>query len=614
MKLEFLWFDQYKQLTDFQANLGSPYVYEFNKKNALRVRPDVKYLESYFKDSHHEYAVDASAIVGENGVGKSTVLDFLRDAMLSRLEATEYLLVFRKGTVRKVLTSIPRKKLNIDVNEEISPNVQFVVSNRNLKVPTILLFSNVFDARFVGEHNKDYEKNGSFFNMTTNYLLAKSNDNISFLNSEFEKQIYFIYDYLDNLKLISAINIPENIKINLIREDVDAPLSEYHFLLNLDHPEIYFDINSRLSGFKSEMLQSVLIRYLDDLHNILMQKGIHVPIEYIYTEYSIEEGWKLVDILDLGEYDKENILDQLEVKVYYHIVVGERFSVKRTEALIKELKTAIGSRKDEYKSFIKKIVKIKICEKRTEKEHEHYLKREEEEVEKFVKAHKTLFKNEPIINFTWTELSSGEYGVLSLFGRINAVLKSEEYDSQRSFLLLIDEGDLYFHPQWQKDWLYYFLQFIGEIFKSDVQILLTTHSPFVLSDFPKSNVLFLGKDPEGTNQMKGSTRTLGANILELFSNSFFLKGGLVGKYGKSQINKLTRKLIESSPEMVTYNKESYKKLIDNIGEPLVRNRLLNLYSEKMKLDTHDEISRRIEQLENEIERLKLKGRYDDEND
>jgi predicted ATP-dependent endonuclease of OLD family len=64
--------------------------------------------------------------------------------------------------------------------------------------------------------------------------------------------------------------------------------------------------------------------------------------------------------------------------------------------------------------------------------------------------------------FEESSLSSGEYMMLSIFGRISSLLdkilaKDIDLKNSPSFLLLLDEAELGFHPQWQKTLLVIFL-------------------------------------------------------------------------------------------------------------------------------------------------------------
>ena len=89
--------------------------------------------------------------------------------------------------------------------------------------------------------------------------------------------------------------------------------------------------------------------------------------------------------------------------------------------------------------------------------------------------------------------------------------------------VIFDEVELYFHPEMQRQYTSIMLKTLRSVQFSNIRginIMMVTHSPFVLSDIPDSNVLCLG---EGNNIV---TRTLGGNIMEMLSGSFFMKNSI----------------------------------------------------------------------------------------
>lgn len=93
-----------------------------------------------------------------------------------------------------------------------------------------------------------------------------------------------------------------------------------------------------------------------------------------------------------------------------------------------------------------------------------------------------------------------------------------------NILLLIDEIDLYLHPEWQRRIVRDLLSLLRRQFKGHYfQIILTSHSPIVLSDIPVENCIFLKKKSNGTVcQEERNTQTFGANIYTLYKDAFFL--------------------------------------------------------------------------------------------
>lgn len=136
----------------------------------------------------------------------------------------------------------------------------------------------------------------------------------------------------------------------------------------------------------------------------------------------------------------------------------------------------------------------------------------------------------------WSGLSSGQLTFLNLFGRLHSLA---EYLNDESILLLLDEVDLGLHPEWQRKWVSAALPILGEIFKDNhVQIIMTTHSPIMLSDIYQENVIFLGTDDNGERIVKENgelSATFGQNIHDLYRQSFFLESTR-GQYATDKIS------------------------------------------------------------------------------
>lgn len=109
--------------------------------------------------------------------------------------------------------------------------------------------------------------------------------------------------------------------------------------------------------------------------------------------------------------------------------------------------------------------------------------------------------------------------------------------------VIFDEIELYFHPEMQRTFVYYLLDGLSQMqFRKlgNIQIMLVTHSPFILSDIPKENVLFLSKN--GVPQNIKNMCTFGANIHTMLKHSFFLHDGSMGKYAQNTINEIVSKI------------------------------------------------------------------------
>lgn len=102
--------------------------------------------------------------------------------------------------------------------------------------------------------------------------------------------------------------------------------------------------------------------------------------------------------------------------------------------------------------------------------------------------------------------------------------------------MLMDEVELYYHPDLQRKFVKLLLDSITSVPLDniyDINITLVTHSPFVLSDIPQSNILCLQKGESESRQ----GQTFGANIVDLLNESFFLQG-TIGDIAQSCINEV----------------------------------------------------------------------------
>jgi hypothetical protein len=235
----------------------------------------------------------------------------------------------------------------------------------------------------------------------------------------------------------------------------------------------------------------------------------------------------------------------------------------------------------------------------------------------------------------WGEyyFSSGEQTMLSLFSRFWSFFGSEDFQRRikdlSGVLILIDEGELTLHPQWQKQFVYNLIELVKHLPNLEgkkVQIILTTHSPLILSDFLAENVIFLRKLTEedvkqAPKQRVGNCmvvnredkQTFGANVHSLLADSFFLQGGLVGEFAKQKLQDVwdyinfneNAKDTHTEEEQARYNelvskgwgKDKAWRIIKKIGEPFVKSSFEDKYFEKFPDDELKRLRARVKMLE-----------------
>lgn len=200
-------------------------------------------------------------------------------------------------------------------------------------------------------------------------------------------------------------------------------------------------------------------------------------------------------------------------------------------------------------------------------------------------------------------------------------LEQAQFKSE-TVVLLIDEGELYYHPEWQRSFVsdvFDIIKEYGENEKSaDVQVIFTTSSTFMLSDILREDVVVLSKPNEmQESYLDKNLQTFGQNIHMLLANRFFMDS-TIGKGAEELITSLfdmltiretqiegnqktkkeepteVRKRIQEKvqkmyPAYIEVHKDCFDsesryddfiyRLILNIGEEFYRRQLLGLFEE-----------------------------------
>lgn len=209
-----------------------------------------------------------------------------------------------------------------------------------------------------------------------------------------------------------------------------------------------------------------------------------------------------------------------------------------------------------------------------------------------------IFK--PIINLKkihtdetieFSRLSSGEKQFAIsvstlLFHALNITPIEGVRPKYRNINLVFDEMELCFHPEYQRTFLSRFLDILAKLNlknQTKYNILMVTHSPFILSDIPQSNIMYLSKGKMCNDEIK--INPFAANVNEILSQSFFLENGFMGEFAQRKINKLLNYLKSEYLTQGNLNKETVLSDISKIGDPLLSEALLELYRKKFKKDS-----------------------------
>lgn len=589
---------QFYHAYQFDSQNDNKIIYDSNKDINLYDQGDLK--------------ISISSIVGKNGSGKSTIAEFL-------------FLVINKLTIAKKIKS--SEKL---IDEEVYADL-FVKLDKLYKIT-------------VDSSVRFFEYNLESDNKT--YLL--SNKETTIANFDLERFCYTIavnYSlYALNTSIIGDWIYPLFHK----NDSYQTPI-----VLNPLRNEGKIDINNEEALAKSRMLSNILEPDLIDFEKKVIPELIpnSIPTNLI-LEFDIEKHkrkkaefeYKRLYIKQinkamtaLGLEDKSDLAFIREAKEYVYlkiVTIADRYSKFRNfknlpswiSSDAKKLETYINTLNDDTSHITFKLKQainyLKFGIYREGRNNILQLSAKIRDIKEGTDIRMIELVPPPFFKFNiafdhgglFNDLSSGEKQQIFSINTITyhiynlaSVLYEKDSYKYKNINIIFDEVELYFHPEMQRTYISNLLHHIAMLPLGDniqnINILFITHSPFILSDIPSSNILRLSFNPKTKQSLpaNNSEQTFGANIHDLLANDFFLENGFMGKFANDKIQQIVNKL-EGWTESDNNNKlkDELYRTIQLIGEPLIKESIMDLFREKIGLH-ESELS--IADIEVEIERL-----------
>lgn len=187
-----------------------------------------------------------------------------------------------------------------------------------------------------------------------------------------------------------------------------------------------------------------------------------------------------------------------------------------------------------------------------------------------------------LLPYKLTCISSGEHQLARVFGSIEKYcfdlsLGLEPHD----VIYILDEPEIYMHPELCRC----FINRIDEILtehetqlkEKNIQIIISTHSPFMLSDVMPYQITRLNCLPNGKCEINNgsSKKYFGANIHTIMADSFFLDY-TIGEYSRSILQSMMDQLKEMLPRKNSLSEHETKTLshikafVPEIGDTFIR--------------------------------------------
>lgn len=602
MELSFVYLENQNYSINFSKlgyNFNSQFKVSYDANSSvLRIQKNENYIQDFFSFDNSvgsNCIKDVIAIVGQNGTGKSTLLDYLKNELANKVFKPEDVIVlYDTSEHTHLIFHRSGKAIHIDSKSELKYMpcaIDFLdedfldVESRGYKdychsIDKIqfIFFSNIFDTK-VNE-----KQHGNLINISTNFLSSedsaysgfKEGDTLSIHRyREIERQVNFLNKDSLLLKEI-PFSIPEKISINFHYIKYNHLQEEYEFLDLLRRIE-YDAVKAMKKAETNKEILEIKLSLIILNHLVFEIESFHYNLDEFLkisnNSYSRSQGKFSDKILKILRNNKTEI-DKMFPKSLEKDLIDKMNGIKHTE---------------KYMDFYNFILNENFTIKENSDVFSLSLELDLKNVELF-KAFDENYANtittKEYVTYNWRDLSSGEKAYLNIFSRffscVNRVKNENVY-------VLIDEGELYLHPQWQKNFIEILITFLNQLFENKkIRIILTSNSHFIVSDLPSSNVIFLKKDTQGKikilNGLEENHQTFASNIYDLLTYSFFLENGFMGGFAKRKINALIEMLITQPIEILREKKRDIENTIKIVGDPVIKSKLISMLEDRMKVD------------------------------
>lgn len=189
------------------------------------------------------------------------------------------------------------------------------------------------------------------------------------------------------------------------------------------------------------------------------------------------------------------------------------------------------------------------------------------------------------IRMTFRHLSSGELAFINGFSNLYTAIDIAQNNKEiKTLLILLDEPDASFHPEWSRRYIHNLSKFLNAIdFGRELayQIIIATHSPFIVSDVPSEHITCIKlHEVEGGIQRIAAKAEFGlmSNFYDIIQNDFFIHSP-IGEHAKS----IFEDIIKRIGKLSVFDKEEIdglQQLISAIGEPLIRGKLQQMLTDR----------------------------------
>lgn len=600
MELLYVWIDEYKNISKQGFNFSDKYHFTYDhEKDELAFEK----RDGLPKDFWGKNVMNLTLLLGKNGAGKTSILEYLYKPYLNR-----GIYIFSSGVKGEKLQVLYEPSLL-----RIKDNNKFIYKRLNqdhagTKGSKTTKYQNYFD----NIKNIFYsplfrgDKAGRYYNwlqfqpqVRTNKQIGNhlGDNNSSSIDISTEIEIYKSFNDFDiyDSNPFYHYNIRQTAKhLSFLANEDFKKAHDTIFKKKMPKLQISAKSSKISQSFFEKNDYSQLKSFFDYLENAAIipnnpvqtfENKCLIGLIREFLMYSHVESKKLRSFLS-HSWNIKNL----------HFIYNDSIEFlkadKSVEQRVKEMPNKIHEIAVRYKDHIYENGDFILLPESNLKDFQQYLPFNEL---KETKA--TMF------DYRWTDLSSGELYLLTLLARFYEVAYISNLDS--IYHIFIDEGETSLHPHWQKQYIKWITEYIPMMFpEKKIQFILATNNPIIASDVPSSNIVFLDVDKTtgkttGRDKPLETHNTFAANIHTLYRESFFMEDGVMGAFALDKINACIDDLIKKEALSET-RKDEIKSVISMVGEPILKEKLTQLYHQKYRLDYDSElekIKKRLDDLE-----------------
>lgn len=416
---------------------------------------------------------------------------------------------FRSYQEARYLFDRNQRLLLLDIKKKHNFPVPFPDSITIYVSPAFERLDNFVYLQFPTERHRSYEDN----------MRQKNFSNLRQLKKKYSK-------FLENCS--ETENILSELCINCIVSAFPSP------------PKNYKALFPKFSKFNFEKKEF----YINLLNLIYSSIDIHYEDLYKYCCQYIEFLWNNKDIIEAHfVVNKKTDYCQAADNLDIHIYLGDKINPLLTEFMIRFINFTRAISGKEY--FVTYNWGLSSGESNL--------------LHIFTKLRYLLYGNSFDCEFNTEKITEEKAQNASLVQRKEYLTNNPDAQQKcDSVILFFDEADLTLHPEWQRQFVSILAAYLPILYKKhyegsessgckDIQIILSTHSPIMLGDFPSASVIYLKKDKDKnviTVDDQSTLHTFGQNIYTILKEGFYLGEGTVGELARRKIKAVMKDLGE----------------------------------------------------------------------